>query len=279
MSLSTAIGMVSESLRNLLVAEMSLIPAVPVTILAPDEAGGDRRINLFLYKVQENATLRNLDWQVKRGEPNQLVPPPLSLNLSYLMTAYAPNDPQTGNSAAHSILGDAMRVFYENAIIPENHLVDGLIDAREHVKIMMNTLDLDELSKVWSTFTQPFRLSVLYEVSTVQLDMLSSSERVMAGRVRQIGKPRVEVPFKPPVVGAMEPASGAPGTVVTFRGTGLAGWKAYVTIMGRMIANGEDIDEDTFQVTLPNDLPAGFHEVRVDISHLFRRTFYFEVTL
>ncbi|OPY74870.1 MAG: hypothetical protein A4E65_03721 [Syntrophorhabdus sp. PtaU1.Bin153] len=277
MSLSTAIGMVSESLRNLLAGEMSLVPAVPVTILAPDETGGHRRINLFLYKVQENATLRNMDWQVKRGEPNQLVPPPLSLNLSYLMTAYAPNDSQTGNSTAHSILGDAMRVFYENAIIPEDYLVEGLRDAREHVKIVMNTLDLDELSKVWSTFTQPFRLSVLYEVSTVQLDMLSSSERAMAKRVRQIGKPRVEAPFEPPVVETMEPAGGTAGTVVAFRGTGLAGWKAYVTIMGRMIVNGQDIDENTFQVTLPNDLPAGFHEVRVDISHLFRRTFHFEV--
>jgi len=195
MSLSTAIGMVSESLRNLLLAEMTLVPAVPVTILAPDERGGDRRINLFLYKVQENAALKNMDWQVKRGAPNQLVPPPLALNLFYLMTTYAPNDPQTGNSTAHAILGDAMRVFYENAIIPEDHLADGLIGSREHLRIMINTLDLDELSKVWSTFTQPFRLSVLYEVSTVQLDLLSKSERAMAKRVRRIGAPRVEAPF------------------------------------------------------------------------------------
>lgn len=86
MSASTAIGMVSESLRNLLVGEMTLSPPVNVTILAPDESGGDRRINLFLYKVQENPSLKNLDWQVKRGEPTRLVPPPLSLNLFYLMT-------------------------------------------------------------------------------------------------------------------------------------------------------------------------------------------------
>ena len=69
MSASTAIGMVSESLRNLLVEEMTLTPPVAVTILAPDETGGDRRINLFLYRMLENATLKNLDWQVKRGNP------------------------------------------------------------------------------------------------------------------------------------------------------------------------------------------------------------------
>jgi hypothetical protein len=143
MSASTAIGMVSESLRNLLVGEMTLTPAVDVTILAPDETGGNRRINLFLYKVQENPILKNMDWEVKRGEPTQLVPPPLSLNLFYLMTPYAPNDQQTGNSSAHEILGEAMRVFYENPIVPQDYLVAGLADAREQIKIMLNTLDME----------------------------------------------------------------------------------------------------------------------------------------
>lgn len=278
MSISTAVGLVSESLRNLLLSEMSLSPAVPVTILAPDEGGGDKRINLFLYKVQENTILRNMDWQAKPGEPDRLVPPPLSLNLFYLMTAYASNDPQTGNSTAHAILGDAMRVFYENAIVPQDHLLEGLKDSRERVKIMMNTLDLEELSRVWSTFTQPFRLSVLYEVSVVQLDMLSHNERVMAKRVRQIGTPQVAAPYNPPVVDAVDPAAGAAGTAVTLQGKNLAGWKAYVSVMGRSLADGQELTQDKFQVTIPGDLSQGFYELRVDISHLFRRTFIFEVT-
>ena len=86
MSASTAIGMVSESLRNLLVGEMQLKPDVDVTILAPDESAKARRINLFLYKVQENPTLKNMDWKVKPDDPTQLVSPPLSLNLFYLLT-------------------------------------------------------------------------------------------------------------------------------------------------------------------------------------------------
>ena len=51
MSASTAIGMVSASLRNLLVAKMRLSPVVDVTVLAPDEPSSSRRINLFLYRV------------------------------------------------------------------------------------------------------------------------------------------------------------------------------------------------------------------------------------
>jgi hypothetical protein len=193
MSASTAIGMVSESLRNLLVGEMRLTPAVDVTILAPDESAKARRINLFLYKVQESPTLKNMDWQVSPGDPAQLVPPPLSLALFYLLTPYAQNDPQAGNTTAHEILGEAMRVFYENPIVPQDYLVAGLKDAREQVCVMLNAPDIEELSQLWNTFSQPFRLSVPYEVSVVQLDTLPESARPMPPQAREIGVPDVGV--------------------------------------------------------------------------------------
>jgi hypothetical protein len=277
MSASTAIGMVSESLRNLLVGEMRLAPAVPVTVLAPDEPGGDRRINLFLYKAQENPVLKNLDWQVKRGAPTQLVPPPLSLNLFYLMTPYAPNDPQTGNAVAHEILGEAMRVLYEHPIVPQEYLADGLQDAREQIQIILNTLNVDELSQVWHTFTQPFRLSVLYEISVVQLDMLPASERPMAPRVRQVGVPDVRAPFQPPAVHRIEPVSGQAGTAITLHGQHLTGWQASIRVMERLLVDGQELTEDVLTVTMPGDVPPGFHAIQVDISHLYRRTFFFEV--
>lgn len=276
MSVATDIGKVSESLRNLLVREMQT--SVNVTILAPDEPGGDRRINLFLYKIHENPYLKNMDWQVKPGEPTKLVPPPLSLNLFYLMTAYAPNDSQIGNSSAHELLGEAMRVFYENPIVPNSYLASKLQNTREQIKIMHNTLDMEELSRVWSTFTQPFRLSALYEISVVQLDMLSASEREMARRVIKIGTPQINAPFNPPEVEKLEPLSGNAGDMITFHGKNLTGWKAYVTVMRQLIADGTDLTGDRFNATLPASLSPGFHEIRVDISHLFRRTFFFEVT-
>jgi hypothetical protein len=279
MSASTAIGMVSESLRNLLVGEMQLTPAAAVTILAPDESSSNQtRINLFLYQVQENPTFKNMDWQLKRDNTNTLMPPPLSLNLFYLMTPYAQNDPQNGNATAHAILGEAMRVFYEYPIVPDNYLVDGLKDAREQIQIIQNTLDMEELARVWSTFTQPFRLSVLYQISVVQLDASSASDRPIPQRVRQIGVPDVQVPFSPPIVGEIAPLSGPAGTTITFYGQHLVGWRAYVRVMGRKILDAQELSQEQFTVIIPADLPPGFYELRVDISHLFRKTFFFEVT-
>ena len=192
MSASTGIGMVSASLRNLLVGEMRLNPTVDVTILAPDEASSNRRINLFLYKLVENPFLRNQDLMVRPEAPDQLVAPPLSLNLFYLLTPYAPNDPQDGNTAAHQILGEAMRVFYENLVVPATYLDPGLAGARERLQIANHSLDPEELSRIWSTFSHPFRLSVLYQISTVQLDRLPA-QRPVPKRVERVGVPGVQV--------------------------------------------------------------------------------------
>lgn len=278
MSASTAIGMVSASLRNLLVGEMRLNPAPDVTILGPDETGGARRVNLFLYKLTENQFLRNMDATVRAGTPEALVPPPLSLNLFYLLTPYAPNDVLTGNVTAHQILGEAMRVFYENPVVPAVYLDPGLTDARERLQIGGNALDPEELSRIWSTFSQPFRLSVLYQVSTVQLDRLPAAVRPLAKRVRQVGVPDIRAPLNPPAITAMTPAAGPAGTVVTFTGEHLSGWRARVIAGDRVVIPGQDLTADTFTATVPADLLPGFYEVRADIAKLHRRTFLFEVT-
>jgi hypothetical protein len=277
-SASTAIGMVSTSLRNLLIGEMRLSPAVEVTILAPDEQSSGRRVNLFLYKVTENPFLKNQDWTLDPGSADRLRDAPLSLNLFYLLTPYAPNDAVSGNATAHQILGEAMRVFHENAVVPRRHLDSGLVDARERLQIVTGSVEAEELNGMWTNFSQPFRLSVPYQVSTVQLDRLPETARLMAPRVRRVGISGVEAPFQPPTVDAISPESGPAGTVLTFTGAHLVGRRAGVWFGDQPVADALELASDTFTVTLPEDPEPGFHEVRVDISRLFRRTFLFEVT-
>ncbi|MFC8363061.1 DUF4255 domain-containing protein [Streptomyces griseorubiginosus] len=278
MSASTALGMVSASLRNLLLGEMRLSPAPDVTVLAPDEQSSTRRLNLFLYKLAENPFLKNQDFTVRPGSPEQVVPAPLSLTLSYLLTPYAPNDPQEGNAAAHQLLGEAMRVFHENAVVPPVYLDPGLADARERLQIAGNTLDPEELSRIWTTFSQPFRLSVLYQVSTVQLDRSAGAGRPLPNRVRRVGVPEVGAPFDLPEVTAMTPAAGPAGTTLTFSGTHLDRRRRRVLVGDRPVAAGGEPTGDTFTAEVPDDLLPGLYEVRVDIARLFRRTFLYEVT-
>jgi hypothetical protein len=278
MSGGAAIGLVSESLRDLLENELKVSPLVPVTVLGPDEPAGGRRVNLFLYKVAEHPFLRNQDWRVRPGAPDRLVPPPLSLTLGYLLTAYAPNDQHGGNSAAHQLLGAAMRVLHENPVVPLDHLATGLHEASEQIRVVPVPADTEEVSRIWGTFNQPYRPSVSYDVSVVQIDKLPAHERPAPPRVRKVGIPAVEGPFQPPVVAVMDPVSGAPGRDLRFAGEHVKGRPVTVTMGGATLLDAVEATGDTFTATVPGTLGAGVYPVVVDVAGMFRRAFLFEVT-
>ena len=276
MSASTAIGLVSSSLRALLVGEMQLSLAVDVTLLAPDEVSGDRRVNLFLYRVERNPFLRNQEPVPNAKNPRLLVPPPLPLDLYYLLTCYAPNDVQDGNVTAQQLLGEAMRVLHEHPVLPTAYLAAGLQDASEKLQITLCTLDPEELSRIWTTFAQPFRLSVLYQVSVVQLDLLRTPAAV-AQRVRTVGVPQARRAGRP-VVFTATPTSLPVGAELTLTGQRLAGWRATVSIGGRVVLDHVELAADSIVVTVPADLVPGLHEAAVDVAGLCRTAFTVEVT-
>lgn len=277
MSVATALGAVSRSLRTQLINGMEIEPEVGVTLLAPDEkAAIGRRINLFLYQLAEHPHLRNAGPHLRPGTVDVLDGPPLSLVLSYLMTAYAANDAATGNAEAHAVLGEAMRVFHEQPVIPAEALDDELDEAAEKLQIIPVPLDPEKLSRVWSTFDAPYRLSVAYEVSVVQLDQSPATSSRMAKRVRTIGVPQVRAPYRSPRLSGLTPLSGPAGTLATVTGEHLEGWRATVTVSG-LAAASLPLTGDTFEFAVPADLPPGFHQVRVDVSALVRATYFFEV--
>lgn len=279
MSGSDVIGRVSLALRRLLKDNMATSLNAEVTVLSPDQPGSaaQKRVNLFLYRIQENAHLKEMDWQPKRGYPGQLEPPPLSLNLFYLLTAYADSSSPDGNSTAHALLGEAMRVIYENPVVPQDYLTDDPQQAaREKVKIMMSPMNMEELSRVWSTFGKPFRPSVMYEISVVQIDQ-REHERPLARRVEKIGAPVVVAPFIPPALDHIEPLRGPAGTSITVFGEHLAGWRASARLAGKQILEIEKLMADAVELTVPPELSPGLYELQIDVAHLCRRTFFFEV--
>ena len=171
------IGSVSESLKQLLETEMT--SAAKVTLLSPaDESPALTRINLFAYRLVPNPHLLNRGVQPIPGLPDRVKAPPLGLSVFYLMTAHSPADPETGHVDAHSLLGDAMRVLWERAVIPAEHLQDGLLPGT--LKATLQLVDVDEVSRVWTALSQPFQLCAIYEVATVDLEALD--EKPLATR-------------------------------------------------------------------------------------------------
>ena len=136
-------------------------------------------LSIWLYQVTPNAYMRNAP-NVRAGDQSERFTP-LSLDLCYLLTPS-----QKDESANQQTLGRALRVLYDNSIL----ILSSGNDAEElHLNICQRSIS--ELAEVWEALQKPYRLSVCFEVRTVQID----SERTLnPGRVRERGASLAENP-------------------------------------------------------------------------------------
>jgi hypothetical protein len=170
MSSSSVISDVTQTLEELLVNGQLPKSSFDVSLKSPaDETVSPSmkpKVNLFLFRVSENPFAKNQEWQpVGAGT---LRYPPLALNLSYVLTPYAEN-----KLDEQRVFGEAMRVLYENAIVPAAALKGGLENTAEELKVDLCHMTMEQQTQVWSALGQPYRLSACYEVRMVLIDSLN----------------------------------------------------------------------------------------------------------
>lgn len=177
MSNALGIAAVTATLQHLI--EKGIEPegaGIAVTTRPPDKArsggGVPNQVNLFLYQTMPNGAWRNMDIprQVRPGETGH---PPLALNLSYLVTAYGENDDDV---RGHRLLGRAMSALDDFPVLGSEEInqillpESGLREQVERVRITLQPLSLDEMSKLWTTFQTQYRISAAYQVSAVLIE-------------------------------------------------------------------------------------------------------------
>ncbi|MCL4705848.1 DUF4255 domain-containing protein [bacterium] len=172
-----AIAAVTTTLRSLLLKGLGI---QEVTARSLDNARKDKttdQVNLFLYQALPDAAWRNMDMprQVKPGETGY---PPLPLTLYYLLTAYSDDDDDIDS---HRLLGRAMSILHDHSLLGRNEIKAATENTRdleesnlheqiERVRITLQPLTLEEMSKLWSPFQTQYRFSVAYQVSVVLIE-------------------------------------------------------------------------------------------------------------
>ena len=189
MSDYTAIADVGETLVELLKGNLQgLIPEDSIALVSPGEIEGkdNIRLSLFLYQVSENIDLRNMD--MENMGPSKLKAPPLALDLCYMLTAYPSpgiQDRTERTGEEHSILGRAMQVLHDNSVLAGSVLRGSLSANNTELRVIGTSLNLDDLTKIWSTFgDKSFRPSACYQVTPVRIESSRGKtvSRVTGGR-------------------------------------------------------------------------------------------------
>lgn len=179
MSEYTAIADVGESLIRLLRINMDdLVKPESIVLLSPaDIESQDIRLTLFLYNLSEDSYLKNIELQ--QEDPDRLLSSPLHLNLYYLLTTYASNQITDRNERTleeHRILGRAMRVLHDNALLKGSVLQGSLAGSNDEFRICLQNLTLEDQNRIWSAFpNRSFRASIGYLVSALSLDSIRST--------------------------------------------------------------------------------------------------------
>lgn len=263
-----AIGEVTVAIRNLL--QQGLGNDYQVSLCSPwEDFGTEKGVNLFLYRLEENSQWKNMDWQGDRSNPTKIRRPPLSLDLFYVLTPYAPRvtEPITDIALTPRILGKAMQILHENPVL--NHIHNPYFDAdkNEHfsgdlrnsfekIKITLNPIDMEEMSKIWSMGDKSYRLSVAYHVSIVQIAPTVPA-RPVAAPVQETGLKVTTL--APPLITKLNPSNGPVGTELHIIGQNLwlKGFSTMVRVGETSITDFIGVTEGEIVLMVPDDLKKG----------------------
>ncbi|MCL4436308.1 MAG: DUF4255 domain-containing protein [Thaumarchaeota archaeon] len=187
-----------------------------MTVQSPEVSSESARLNIFLYQVTPNPGYRNIDLPARSYSGDLVQKQQIGLDLHYLFTAYGDKNEEF---SAQKIIADVIGVLHENPFLGKDLIYDtitaegsdvksqlpdidhsDLADQIELVKITMQTLSLEELTKIWSSFfkTASYRLSVAYKATVVLIDGKKEAVPTMPVRDRTLN---IISPKQPEITG------------------------------------------------------------------------------
>lgn len=173
-----------------------------VSTLRPGELGSNglkTGVNVYLYQALPNAALRNEHIPHRqRADKTFYWRPRVALDLHYLLTFYGDET----ELVPQRLLGSVVRALETTPVLTRAGILQAVEDpaytylagadlqeAEALVKFSPLSLNLEELSKLWSVFFQTaYSLSAAYQASVVLVDADQTSEiGTIAGRTVAVG--------------------------------------------------------------------------------------------
>lgn len=172
----TVVGDVSSTLVAALDGQLrALVP--PGRAELNDLSAGQPQglvLTVTLYEILEDVPSRNRAApRTQNGQQIEVGKPAMPLLLRYLLTPWGGNQ-----DSVQQMIGRAMQILYDDAILDGPQLTGSLAGTRDTLKITLAPLTLEERTRVWWAIGKPYRLSLNYEVRVVNLDSVSTRSAV-----------------------------------------------------------------------------------------------------
>jgi hypothetical protein len=285
MSSALAIAGVTAVLKDLLhntVIDHDLVDKVgdvTVTALSPDTIKIDgseakTQLNLFLYQVTPNTGWRNVALPSRNSNGDRVTNPPLALNLHYLLTAYGLKDLH-----AEILLGYAMQLLHETPVLSREAIrkaldpspiggggglplealaTSELAEQIEQIKIVPETMNMEEVSRLWSAMGAHYRPTAAYQASVVLIE----SRRRLRPTLPVLDRRIHVVELRRPTIESVEPQIVLKGGALVITGQGLKGAITKVAF-GSKLVDPVSVSDQEITVKADASLFAGVNGVKV----------------
>ncbi|MGW1493596.1 DUF4255 domain-containing protein [Streptomyces sp. NPDC002402] len=219
MSNALAIATVTQALALLI--DHNLSPEMDIAVKVetrkpPAEPPTEPTINVFLYQVTPNPSMRHTDLPTRASDGTLLKRPAAALDLHFLISAYG----EEAELVGQRLIGCVVRTLHEIPVLPKELIElaaerpylagSDLAESPQKVRFTPTVMDIDETSKLWGMLHQtPYTLSVAYQASLV---LIEGRERPVPAKPVERRTVRV-LPFGAP--GAPVPPGGESPVSVT----------------------------------------------------------------
>jgi len=182
----TALRATSQTIRTFLEERFQADPLLTslfsgggmvVTLNTPQEMNERpaEGLSVWIYRIMRDE--QRLNDPPVRLSPTELLPPPLPLKLHFLITPVTSErfgDPET----EQIMMGKVLQVFYSHPLLRGSDLQAEFSGTEVELRIRLEPMSLEEITRVWEALEGSYQLSVSYEVSVVNINPEIEPERV-----------------------------------------------------------------------------------------------------
>ena len=185
MSDFTAIRGVTRTLRSILRQHITddsapQLAGIEVDLRSPKEMREEdiTGISLWLYRVSRNEHVMNQ--APLRVAADQIARHALPMNLYYLITPFT-SDPED----EQALLGRVLQTLNDHSTLRGSDLQDSLFGGIEELRVTLEQLTLEELTRIWHSLQEPYQLSVTYVVQLISIESAHAPVRLPPVQVRE----------------------------------------------------------------------------------------------
>jgi len=140
-----------------------------VSLRNPEEMSerNEQGLSMWLYRITRDEA--RLNDPPERLSPFLTREPPLPLRLHYLFTPVV--DPTTANNAEveQSVLGKILQALHGHPLFTGAELAGDFAGTTTEIRTRLESISLEDITRIWNALEQPYHLSVSYEATLVHI--------------------------------------------------------------------------------------------------------------